>query len=222
MATTRSRKTAISQPPAKKAAGKKTVTRQAIASKAAVEKPRKAAKAPASKLASGRASTNKAVSKPVPTKKAVAGKAAAAKTAARKAPAKKAVVKKSTQQAHSLPPARSVVTKAAAPKRPAKPSPVKASTKAAKRTASPCRITPKQALANTRNLLEAKQAHDREALPWQALDTHSHGIAPKSGFQSEEAKDKAGELHAGESRLNAIEGSISSQDRHSQGKRDSR
>ena len=84
------------------------------------------------------------------------------------------------------------------------------------------KITPKQALANTRSLLEAKQAHDREALPWQALDTHSHGTAPKSGFQSEEAKDKAGELHAGESRLDAIEGSISSQDRKSQGKRDSR
>lgn len=75
---------------------------------------------------------------------------------------------------------------------------------------------------NTRNLLEAKQAHDREAPPWQALDTHPHGATPKSGFQSEEAVEKSVELHAGESRLNAIEGSISDQDRPDQGKRDGR
>lgn len=236
MATTKPRKTAISQPAAKKPTGKKTASRQAAASKPAVKKPaakrgdngagRKVAKVPARKMASGRTSASKSVAKKMPAKTAVSRKAAATKTAVKKAPAKQAVVKWSIQKVPTQPPLRKVATKAAAGKRPvataASSSRLQASAKTAKHAASPRKITPKQALANTRSLLEAKHAHDREAPPWQALDTHSHGLAPKSGFQSEEAKDKAVELHAGESRLNAIEGSISTQDRHSQGKRDSR
>jgi hypothetical protein len=76
-------------------------------------------------------------------------------------------------------------------------------------------------LANTRALLEAKHAHDREPPPWQSLETPG-GQAPHSGFQSDEARIKADELHAGESRMQAIQGSASSQDRHQQGKRDAR
>ena len=45
---------------------------------------------------------------------------------------------------------------------------------------------------------------------------------PQPGFQSDEARAKAEELHAGESRMQAIQGSIGTQDRHNQGKRDSR
>lgn len=85
----------------------------------------------------------------------------------------------------------------------------------------PRRITPAQALANTRALLEAKQAHDRQPPPWQALDPQG-GPLPQPGFQSDAARLKADELHAGESRLPAIQGSISTQDRHQQGKRDER
>ena len=76
-------------------------------------------------------------------------------------------------------------------------------------------------MANTRALLEAKQEHDREPQPWQALDSERSHV-PQPGFQSDEARAKAEELHAGESRMQAIQGSIGTQDRHNQGKRDSR
>src|SRR3546814_3909138 len=39
-----------------------------------------------------------------------------------------------------------------------------------KPAARPRRITPDQALENTRKLLEAKQEHDRQPPPWQQLD----------------------------------------------------
>ncbi|MGO4776723.1 hypothetical protein AB4084_14665, partial [Lysobacter sp. 2RAB21] len=82
-------------------------------------------------------------------------------------------------------------------------------------------ITPEQALENTRRLLEAKQEQARGAQPWQQLDSH-HGHVPQPGPQSESAAQKAGELHAAESRMDAIQGSNSTQDRHNQGKRDNR
>jgi hypothetical protein len=82
-------------------------------------------------------------------------------------------------------------------------------------------ITPEQALANTRQLLEAKQEHDRQLPPWQQLDSQ-HGQVPKQGAQSPGAEAKAEELHAAESRMQAIQGSIGTQDRRNQGKRDNR
>ncbi|NUO76550.1 MAG: hypothetical protein HOQ32_11110, partial [Lysobacter sp.] len=82
-------------------------------------------------------------------------------------------------------------------------------------------ITPEQALANTRQLLEAKQEHDRQPQPWQQLDPQ-HGQVPKQDPQSPGAAAKAEELHAGESRMQAIQGSIGTQDRRNQGKRDNR
>jgi hypothetical protein len=95
----------------------------------------------------------------------------------------------------------------------------KVAKKAAKK-AAPRRITAKKALANTRKLLKQKQEQAREAPPWQALDV-PHG-SPQPGFQSEQARLKAGELHEGEARLDAIHGSASTVDRHNQGKRDQR
>jgi hypothetical protein len=86
---------------------------------------------------------------------------------------------------------------------------------------TPRTITPKQALANTRKLLEAKHAHDRQAPPWQAFDGQ-HSPAPQPGYQSAEAQARAEELHAAESRMEAIQGAIGTQDRHNQGKRDQR
>ena len=85
----------------------------------------------------------------------------------------------------------------------------------------PRRLTPEQALARTKELLEQKLAHDREVQPWQLLDPQ-HGHVAEPGYQSNEAADKAMELHAGESRMKAIQGSIGTQDRHNQGKRDNR
>ncbi|MFP7721357.1 hypothetical protein [Lysobacter sp. A3-1-A15] len=76
-------------------------------------------------------------------------------------------------------------------------------------------------MANTRKLLAAKQAHDREPQPWQQLGSPGSHVN-EAGFQSAEAAAKAEELHAAESRMDAIQGSIGTQDRHHQGKRDSR
>ncbi|HVI59985.1 MAG TPA: hypothetical protein VM619_14080 [Luteimonas sp.] len=60
--------------------------------------------------------------------------------------------------------------------------------------------------------------------PWQQLDGgHAAGAVPQdAGAQSDEAAAKAAELHAAESRLQATQGGIGSQDRHNQGKRDNR
>ncbi|HEY9540396.1 MAG TPA: hypothetical protein VIR05_02030 [Luteimonas sp.] len=90
-----------------------------------------------------------------------------------------------------------------------------------KPAARPRRITPEQALENTRKLLEAKQEHDRQPPPWQQLDG-GHDVGDHGGYQSGEAAAKAAELHAAESRLQATQGSIGTQGRHDQGKRDNR
>jgi hypothetical protein len=90
-----------------------------------------------------------------------------------------------------------------------------------KQIAAKPRISPEQALANTRALLEAKHEHDRQPPRWQALEGH-HEHLPQEGFQSPAAAAKAAELHAAESRMHAIQGSIGSQDRYNQGKRDHR
>lgn len=82
-------------------------------------------------------------------------------------------------------------------------------------------ITPRRALANTRKLLQAKQAQDRQPQPWQTLDPHQEHLT-QAGYQSPEAADKAQALHAGESRMTPIQGSISTRDRRNQGRRDHR
>jgi hypothetical protein len=181
-----------------------------------------AAKAPARKVAKAtKPAAKKAITKKAATKKAVAkktaSKAATKKTVATKPLAKKAASKSTTKRA-AAPVKRAV-------KSPAKATTTQAARSTAKKTPRPARkprgITPEQALANTRALLEAKQAHDREPPPWQLLETPG-GHASPPGFQSDEARIKAEELHAGESRMQAIQGSISTQDRHQQGKRDAR
>ncbi|MHC9085303.1 hypothetical protein ACYX7E_09720 [Luteimonas sp. RIT-PG2_3] len=82
-------------------------------------------------------------------------------------------------------------------------------------------LTPKRALAKTRKLLEAKQASDREAKPWQTLDPDRLHV-PEPGYQSSAAARNAVALHAAESRMAPIHGSISTRDRRNQGKRDHR
>ncbi|KAF1717733.1 hypothetical protein CSC74_02105 [Pseudoxanthomonas yeongjuensis] len=89
------------------------------------------------------------------------------------------------------------------------------------RKAAPRKPTPAQALARTKELLAQKQAHDREVQPWQQLDPQHAHVAGQD-HQSVVAADKATELHAAESRMKAIQGSIGTQDRHNQGKRDNR
>ena len=88
--------------------------------------------------------------------------------------------------------------------------------------AAPRKISPRQALKNTRALLEAKHERDRNPPPWQALGATHHTTVPHAGFQSDEARDQAVELHKGEMDLDAIQGNVSSRDRGKQGKRDNR
>jgi hypothetical protein len=141
-------------------------------------------------------------------KKAIRKTAAAKKAPAKKAAPKKAAAKKSAAKRPQ---------KSAAKRPAARKAPRKAPARRAARG-----ITPAQALANTRRLLEEKQAHDRESPPWQAFEAR-HGHEPHaSGFQDAQARDRANELHAGESRLEAIQGAVGTRDRHNQGKRDQR
>lgn len=164
-----------------------------------------------------RKTARKAAAKKTAAKKPTARKAAAKKTAARKPAAKKAVAKK--------PAAKKAV---AAKRTPAKKTVAKrpqAST-TPRKTASRSRaarggITPAQALANTRRLLEAKQAHDRQSPPWQSLEER-HGNDAQPGFQDAQARDQANGLHAAESRMEGIHGASGTHDRHNQGKRDQR
>lgn len=80
-------------------------------------------------------------------------------------------------------------------------------------------ITPERALAQTRELLDAKQQREREPAPYQ--ERQGDGGEAGVRFQSGAAKARALELHAGEIRQDAVHGSISTRDRHNQRKRDS-
>lgn len=85
---------------------------------------------------------------------------------------------------------------------------------------SSTRITPEQALENTRALLQEKQDKDEQPKAWQQA-----GATPQEGtvgYQSDGAADRAEKLHEGEVRLQANGGSISTHDRKNQAKRDKR
>lgn len=136
-------------------------------------------------------------------------------------PTGRSAPKKATRKATKKVAKKKVAKKTVAKKVAAKKTTArKVAKKVAAKKAAPRRITAKKALANTRKLLKQKQEQAREAPPWQALDV-PHG-SPQPGFQSEQARLKAGELHEGEARLDAIHGSASTVDRHNQGKRDQR
>jgi hypothetical protein len=117
---------------------------------------------------------------------------------------------------------KAVTAKAGASRRGTKKTAKKAAKKTAARKSATRKLTPKQALKRTRALLEAKQARDREPKPWETLGGHGPDAAGQPGFQSGTAARRALELHAGESRMPAIKGSISTRDRINQGKRDHR
>ena len=186
---------------------KKAATKKKAPAKAAKKAAKAAMKKPAAKKATAKKATTSVAKKTVAKKavvKKAAKKAAVSKAVTKKIPAKKATVARKA-------PAKSAPTKSTVGSAPAKRV-----TKSA-----PRKPTPRQALAVTRKLLEQKQAHDRESQPWQLLDPH-HTPVLDPGFQSSEAADKAIELHAGESRMKAIQGSVGTQDRRNQGKRDNR
>ena len=182
--------------------GAKKAIRKASAATTAKKPAKKAATKTGAKQAPRKAAGKSSATQAAPRK------SAAKKVAAKKAPAKAATRKTTARQP--------TAAKTAAKRPVARKAPRKAAPKRAARG-----ITPAQALANTRRLLEEKQAHDREAPPWQALEGR-HANEPHGGFQDAQARDRANQLHAGESHLEAIQGAVSTGDRHNQGKRDQR
>lgn len=167
----------------------------------------------APKPTASRKPAKKAAVRKRPAKKAT--KKTAAKKATRTAATKKTAAKKANATKKAATKTTTVAKKVAKKKVAAKKSARKAAKKPAKA------ISPRQALANTRKLLEAKQQHDREPQPWQALDPQVQHV-PQPGYQSGQAAGKAQELHAGESRMASIHGSMGARDRRNQGKRDHR
>ena len=137
------------------------------------------------------------------TEKEAAKKPATGRKVAKKTTAKKAAAKKAT--------AKKAAAKKASTKR----------TAAKKSTRKAGKVTAKQALRSTRKVLKAKQEEARQPKAWQ--DTASHGGQVSSdGFQSGTAARRAEDLHAAESRLPAIHGSVGTRGRINQGKRDSK
>ena len=218
-------RTTVGKAPAKKAVpstkAKKQAPARKSASKAATGKPIKKAvvkkstpsTAPAKK-AGKTAAVRKVAVKKVTSAKKTASKQIAKKVVAGKTPAKKASVK------------RIVASNKAVPAKPVSKARAGAAAKKISQAGTPVKSrarkpTPRQALAVTRKLLEEKTAHDREPQPWQLLDAHAMHVADAL-IQSNEALEKANELHAAESRMKAIQGSMGTQDRRSQGKRDNR
>lgn len=82
--------------------------------------------------------------------------------------------------------------------------------------------TPEEALQRTRELLDAHNEQARQVPAWRLLEGQA-GAAPvpvPSG--SPEVVAKQNELHLGETRAKAIQGSASIQDRRNQRRRDQR
>jgi hypothetical protein len=227
-----------------KKAAKKTATKKAVAKKVAKKAAKKAAsKTPARKVVK-KSAIKKAAKKPAKKASKQVARKVARKTATRKSPAKKvakssvakkASAKKAVKKAakkSAAKVAKKAVKKAVA-KRVAKKAAVitrrtpSSSTRVLDtRTAAPRaprkkKVTPEQALAKTQELLAAKLEHDRQPQPWQLLD-ETAGHASDGGFVPLEAAAKANELHLAESRVKAVQGSASVQDRRNQGKRDNR
>ncbi len=203
------KKTDTRKAPSKEAASSKTPAEKAVADKPAVSKKAAASKAGATKTAARKpAADAKPAANKTQTKKAAPKQAATSNSAAGTAQAKQAAAGSGAAKTSGAGP-----TAGAKPAKPAKPA------KRARR-AGKGPISPDQALANTRALLEAKKRHDREGAAWQHIDG---AASPSAGrYQSPEARSKAEELHAGESRMTAIEGSISTRERKNQAKRDKR
>lgn len=191
-----------------------------------VEREHTAASPRAGTTAKAKPAKKAAVVKAARPRQAEAGTAAGKPTRATKA-AKAAKAAKATEATEA--------TKAATPGKTTKAATVKKSAKRAgqartqdaapaarKSPARKRRITPEQALAQTHALLEAKQQRDQQPKEWGHLDSGSHAEAGAGGYQSPTAASRALQLHAAESRLPAIQGSSSTRDRISQGKRDRR
>ncbi|MBJ6984134.1 hypothetical protein [Luteimonas sp. MC1750] len=192
---------------AKKAVGRKTTAR--TVGKAAAEKTaaKTTAKTAATKIPATKTAAKKAAAKKTEAKKTEATKTSGRRSAAGKSEARKSVANKTAAK-----PAEGTV---------GEPGPSRTRRSAPANAQPRKRVSRARALENTRRLLEEQQQRARATLPWHALDpVVDH--APQPGYQSQEAAGKALKLHAGESRMASIQGSSSTRDRRSQGKRDHR
>lgn len=79
-----------------------------------------------------------------------------------------------------------------------------------------------QATRAKKKLLEKKTARDRAPKAWQGMDAVEAPAAAGPGFQSSGAASKAKRLHAGQSRMKPIQGSISTRGKRNQARRDGR
>lgn len=180
-----------------------------------------ALKPAASKVAAKKAvvakKTTKATvaTKVIPKKAAAQPSTGARKTAPAPAPIKTASVKPSPKPTSPKPAApkpasfKPATAKPAAAAKPSKP----------KVAGQPQMITADQALANTRALLQAKQAQAQQPTPYPTSDPghHVHG-----GFMSHNAAETNQERHFDEANSPAIQGHVAAQVRSEQGKRDKR
>ncbi len=236
---------AIKKSVAKGAVSKKSVSKKSVATKASAKKavPKKAVtKKAVTKKSTGKTVLAATAVGRVPVRKAATKSAmqeaktlplniGASKQAAAKSPVKPVNTGTLKTKVNASPRSQNAVPIKSSPAKSALDTGSNQATKPAARATPPAqsgktsgkprKITPEQALANTRALLEAKKEHDRQPQAWQKLDQHA-GPVDHAGYQSPEAADKAEQLHEGESRMQAIQGSISSTDRQNQGKRDGR
>lgn len=190
------KKAAAKKTAAKKIAKKKTATKKAAAKKAATKK-----STAAKKTATKKTTTKKATKKKAAKKKVAAGKATSSAPTTRKSAANKSTGTARGANAAAASPAGKTTTRKTGGKRK--------------------RLTPKQALEQTKALLEAKQSRDRAPKPWQSAP-HAGATEGQPGYQSGVAADRAQQLHDAEARLPAIMGSSSTRDRIQQGRRDHR
>jgi hypothetical protein len=223
------------RPVVRKAASKTTTARKAVAKKARKTPARKAATGmaakplkkstkvvkktavKAAKQAPPRSAANKTVGGSMTARPERAGARSAAENPQRRRAARSDAT--TTVQPSTATTTNFSTTRAATPRD---------SDRGTSRTRQPHRITPEEALANTRELLEAKQAHDREPPAWRKFDAE-HGqpareaaMPARDAEQEADANAHARELHEAESRLKAIQGSVSQQDRHHQGRKDAK
>lgn len=217
MATTRkpSKPTAASKPAGRKTAADMADKRSAPASTRMT--PQTGARtSSASKPATGK----------VTAKKSVVAKKTTQATAATKVITKKAAAQTSTGARKFAPATAPIKAASAKPStkpaslKPASPKPAAAAKPSKPKSArSPQMITADQALANTRALLQAKQAQVQQPTPYPTSDP---GHQVHGGFMSHNAAETNQERHFDEANSPAIQGHVAAQVRSEQGKRDKR
>lgn len=225
---------------AKKATARKAAAKSVVAKKSGVARKAATKKAVAKRTAAKKPATKKSASKKSAARKTAPKKSATKKTTTRKTATKKVATRNASTGKVSTgtrtvveagAPKKAAIAKKAASKAvmPSRRTATGAKSRKAVRPAAGGRrkappLTPEQALARTRELLQAHQEQARETPAWRQLeDPHAAPQAVGAAdHASAEAEARLRELHAGETRMRAIQGSVSTHDRRNQRKRDHR